>query len=655
LNLVVLEVAWIFGARLEVEKSRNVRSGFFFPPETKWLKQAAHIAKLGHYVWDVQADKCLYCSPEHATIHGLSVEEYMARATTISGLAHPEDLGKVQNAFQRLREGVDFDLEYRIVQPGGEIRTVHEIGHPIFDSKGRVVQEIGTCQDITSIRETQQKLDFVRQSLTDGIEALPVGFAIYDKMGRLQIFNKNYRKFLPKSGFLLEQGLNVEKLLRHSSASVAPALGYSDVEQYMRERLASIKVADPNRKWTYKQSIGRWVTLSEHLTKDGGFIAIIEDITEEFQRQEQLTQDQKLRALGHLSGGIAHDFNNLLAVIQGSAEMLDLAPEKASSFRAEILGAAERGKELTQRLLAFSRQQTLNPGVISPSNLIRGVVSVLERTLGEAIQLSFNEVKEVWPISADSNQFENALLNLAINSRDAMPKGGKLVIEARNVTFDNGMPFPGDYVCISVSDDGCGMSHSEQEQAFEPFFTTKEVGKGNGLGLSMVYGFIQQSGGWVRLTSAKNEGTEVSIYFPRCSGDKKPAEQLILQEMPHGNGEKILVVEDDPHLIALTEIMLQRLGYKCITACDAKNAHLAVEKNNDISLILSDVVLPGGTSGPRFISELKGQKIEPKVLFMSGYSGENFDLNEMQELVESYLSKPFHLRDLATAVKAALG
>jgi PAS domain S-box-containing protein len=380
--------------------------------------------------------------------------------------------------------------------------------------------------------------------------------------------------------------------------------------------------------------------------------------------EEQLRQAQKMEALGHLTGGVAHDFNNILTVIQGNTELARalLAPDHAAQAHLDgALTAARKGALLTQRLLAFSRKQALVPTSIEPGALVRGMEELLARTLGETIEIETVIGAGTWNCAADRSQLENAVLNLAINARDAMPSGGRLTIEVANAHLDReycereGDVAPGQYVQLAISDDGCGMAPEVLAQAFEPFFTTKDVGKGSGLGLSMVYGFAKQSHGHVKLYSEPGQGTTVRLYLPRST---RAAEQTPTAEEvggdPRGRGEWILVVEDDAAVRAFILLVLEALGYRTHQADSAQSALALLERKVQVDLLLTDVVLPSGVNGAELARRAVAERAGLRVLFMSGYT-ENAIIHQgrLDPGVE-LLSKPFSRAGLARAVRGVL-
>ncbi|MDA0786362.1 MAG: PAS domain S-box protein [Proteobacteria bacterium] len=398
-----------------------------------------------------------------------------------------------------------------------------------------------------------------------------------------------------------------------------------------------------------------------------GYRGSASDITEQKEAEERLraseellARAQKLEAVGQLTGGIAHDFNNLLAVIQGNAEFVSDLLGSDNEHTKAILRAANRGAELTQRLLAFSRQQPLQPRPTEVAKLVSGMVGLLQRTLGEAVEIETAIQDDLVPVMADPGQLENALLNLAINARDAMPSGGRLAIECRYVHVDEAYHREepdaevGDHVVLSVSDTGTGMSADVQAKAFDPFFTTKDVGEGSGLGLSMVYGFARQSGGHVTIYSEEQVGTTVRIYLPVARDAVRDEPLAEILDVPSGQGESILVIEDDPDVRALAVQILQDLGYAVDAVPDAARAEHALAGGKLPDLILSDVVLPGGVSGPVFAETARARYPGIRIIFMSGYPEAAAKRNGFLGSDSVLLNKPFQRRELAKAVRAAL-
>ena len=375
--------------------------------------------------------------------------------------------------------------------------------------------------------------------------------------------------------------------------------------------------------------------------------------------EEALRQSQKMEAVGQLTGGIAHDFNNMLTGIIGSLELLRrrLARGRLDDLDSLIdLGvtSANRAAGLTHRLLAFSRRQSLDSKPVEINQLVTSMGELLQRSLNESIVLDMQLSGQLWTAEADPNQLESALLNLALNARDAMPDGGRLVVETRNRHLDNvftaayGTLTPGDYVELSVSDTGCGMPENVISRAFDPFFTTKPIGQGTGLGLSMIYGFARQSHGHVILHSEVGKGTTVSLFLPRCVGEVTADVPLDSTLPPFANaGETVLIVEDDPAVRVLVSQVLSELGYAFVEAADADSALPIIESSQRIDLLISDVGLPGMNG--RQLAEI-GRQIRPdlKVLFITGYAEHAAVRGGFLDPGMQLITKPFTF-DLLTA------
>jgi PAS domain S-box-containing protein len=403
-----------------------------------------------------------------------------------------------------------------------------------------------------------------------------------------------------------------------------------------------------------------------------GFTKITRDITERREAaialekaQAQLAQAQKMESVGHLTGGVAHDFNNLLAIILGSLERItrtlatptpDL--QRIAQSVEHAMEGARRAATLTQRLLAFSRQQPLTPKRVDANKLVAGMSDLLRRTLGEEIAIETVAAPELWPIFADPNNVELAILNLAVNARDAMPEGGRLTIETANIQFSRAGTevAPGDYVAISVTDTGCGMPRDIVERAFEPFFTTKDVGHGTGLGLSQVYGFAKQSGGHVKIYSEPGEGTTVRLFFPRLDVRDDDAPEVIASAvLPRGNpSETILVVEDDDGVRANTREMLNELGYRTIEAGNGHAALVALRAHPEVRLLLSDVGLPGGMNGQQLAERAREMRPDLKIMFATGYTRKALMHDGRLDEGVQLLMKPFTYAALASKLRSVL-
>ena len=392
------------------------------------------------------------------------------------------------------------------------------------------------------------------------------------------------------------------------------------------------------------------------------FTGIIHDLSAQKATEQALRQAQKMEAMGQLTGGIAHDFNNLLTVVIGNLEMLEakLTTSGQRELVTEALEAADLGARLTARLLAFARRSHLEPEVVNLNDFVLGLTDMLHRTLGPTISLSNALTPRLWPTRIDPSQVESAIVNLAVNARDAMPDGGRLIIETSNVTVDRAMSddldalAAGDYVRLSVADTGQGMPPEVRDRAFEPFFTTKETGRGTGLGLSMIYGFAKQSGGHATIYSEPGRGTTVNIYLPRHGAPAVEHEDRA-EAVAQLTGKTILVVEDDPRVRRLTVNRLDSLGYATLVAADAQEALTILHSGaTDIDLVFTDLVMPGGMSGYELAHRVAENWPHLPVLLTSGYADElvRRDSDVIDHL--RVLNKPYRQAELASAIAEAL-
>ena len=388
-------------------------------------------------------------------------------------------------------------------------------------------------------------------------------------------------------------------------------------------------------------------------------IGTVQDITEQTRADELLRRAQRLKAIGQLTGGVAHDFNNLLAVIQAGAEFLKITPDHDAAMVQSILDATKRGADLTHRLLAYARQQSLSPKSLDLVELVGGMRDLLERTLGATIDISVTTSPGLWNVRADPSQLQDAILNLALNARDVMPNGGSLTIACSNTRHEKTQPNTGvgaetgEYVEIAVTDTGMGMSEEVKSNAFEPFYTTKDVGEGSGLGLSMILGFAEQTGGSADIESKVGIGTTVRLLLPKDSrrSDVRTDRE---EQTPMGKGEIVLLIEDDPNVRKLTSRSLENLGYGVLEAEHAASVRVLLDELPHFDVVLSDVVLPGSTSGPELAQEIKAYNPSVKFVFMSGYPADS-----AQSFAEcgpefTLLSKPFPRSKLAKTLRDVL-
>jgi two-component system, cell cycle sensor histidine kinase and response regulator CckA len=464
-------------------------------------------------------------------------------------------------------------------------------------------------------------------------------------------------------------GYSEEELHNTSSLEQVHPDDRAKVEEAGREALGGgvgrnieYRMRHKNGTWRLMESTAS--TIQNAVGKVETLIIVNRDITERRHLEEQFRQSQKMEAVGRLSGGIAHDFNNLLGVIIGYAEFLQERLDSTNPLRAsadEILMAGKRAASLTRQLLAFSRQQVLDPKVLDMNSVVPDMEKLLRRLIGEDIELTTALVPDLGKVKADQGQLEQVIMNLAVNARDAMPTGGRLLLKVENTIMDEEFvrryPYPvqlGPYVLLTVTDTGCGMDAETKARAFEPFFTTKEKGKGTGLGLSTVYGVVKQSGGYIDIDSAPGVGTTFKIYLPRVHEplhrEKAPSKPAVMKS---GN-ETILVAEDETSLRTLTSTTLELSGYTVLQARDGLDAlEVSRKHTGTIDLLLTDMVMPG-MGGRVLAEELGRQRRDIKIVYMSGYTGQAVGSQGPVEPGSFYLHKPFTREVLTRKIREAL-
>lgn len=456
---------------------------------------------------------------------------------------------------------------------------------------------------------------------------------------------------------LLEQ-VDME-LIGRDLWQVFPDLRGTEVENQFRKAVDSRNDVDFEY---YSPHFDGWFHIRAYPGREG-LTVYLQDISIQKLRDEQLRQSQKLEAMGQLTGGVAHDFNNLLTVILGNAEMLTeslVADARLQALARSTVHAASRGAELTAHLLAFARRQPLDPKPTRLSRIIDHMIPILRRTLGENITVRPALQNDIWPVLIDAAQFESVVLNLSLNARDAMPEGGQLVIRTMNIelgpmdTLALDDIRPGDYVSLMVSDSGVGMDKEALERVFDPFFTTKEQGKGSGLGLSMVHGFVKQSGGAIRIFSRPNEGTTVQIYLPRCEQPEPSHELPVLPDPPHRGREIVLVVEDEPMVRNFVSLQLKAMGYQVYVADGPHAALRLMAQLSQLDLLFTDIMMPGGMNGRQLADEAVAYHPTLKVLFTSGYSDDVIMRDGFLEPGMHLLKKPYRKAELAAALRKVL-
>jgi len=560
--------------------------------------------------------------------------------------------------------------ERKIIGIGREVEGRRKDGStfPMDLSVGEAQEDgasvfVGIIHDLTEKMRSELAMREVATRMRVVVDTAVDGVILIDAKGLVLMFNPACEKLF---------GYPAHEVIGENVKMLMPEPFHHEHDGYLGnyQRTGEAKIIGIGREVVGQRKDGSTfpMDLSVGEAKQEGesiFVGIIHDLTERARIQQQLAQAQKMEAVGQLSGGIAHDFNNLLTVIIGSAEALSAKLESRPDLKRladAITGAGERGAELTQRLLAFSRRQMLQPVEIDCNRLVESMREILHRTLSEDIAIQVNLEKELWSAFADPAQLENAVLNLALNARDAMAAGGCLTLATANVPLEEGyqelhpeVP-PGHYVMVSVSDDGAGMPAEVREHAFEPFFTTKEIGKGTGLGLSMVYGFAKQSNGHVTIYSEPGLGTTVRIYLPAGSTTLVEAPESRAGEAAAGRQtrETVLVVEDDFFVRNFAVSTLEGLGYSVVPANDAQGALARLNQGDKIDILFTDIVMPGSMNGLQLAERAKQIRPGIKILLTSGYALETLAARGRLPEGVTILNKPYRKADLTKRLSDVL-
>jgi PAS domain S-box-containing protein len=511
---------------------------------------------------------------------------------------------------------------------------------------------------LLALRRREQELSDAKERAEDAAARLSMLFEsttdsvlIVDRDWRIGFFNQRAWSQIGEGRELI--GMN----LQESLLDVPDTQILDELQEVMSDRR-------PVSFEAYCARRGAWYAINAFPSGEGLAI-FFRDITEQRravearqQIEEQLHQSQKMETVGQLTGGVAHDFNNLLAVVSGNLELIERATDNGKVRRLAATGrrAIDRGAKLTAQLLAFSRRQKLNPKLLNANELISEFQGFIRQAIGPVCEVKLKTDERLWPCRIDPSLLETALLNLALNGRDAMPDGGMLEIETRNVVLDEGAVAgcpPGSYVRLSIADTGHGMSPEVRDRIFEPFFTTKEIGKGTGLGLSMVYGFVRQSGGYISVESAPSEGTTIALYLPKATQEphaEVKADQT--RAMPRGS-ERILLVEDNDDMLEVTSAMLTTFGYRVVCARNGTEAIRILESDQEFELLFSDVVMPNGPNGVELAREAKRRKGKIKILLTSGYAG---DVLARHGAADEFpiIHKPFRMPELAQCLRSVL-
>lgn len=548
-----------------------------------------------------------------------------------------------------------------LIARDGTKYQIADAAAPIRDLAGKTSGVVLVFRDVTADYAAHKALEDSEERLRSAFNHVPVGNIVIDQSGSLMSYNKAAHDiFGYEEGEVI--GRNVKMLMPEADASKHDTYLQKYLDTGDPKIIGSGREVMGLRKngETFPMHLG----VGEMIIGDTrSFIGSIADLTDIKSLEQQLLQSQRMEAIGQLTGGIAHDFNNLLGIMIGNTELLETSiggNEQAQAELKVIEDAVDRATSLTNRLLAFARQQTLSPVATDVNDMIEGLETMLRRTLGETIDMRIDPEADLWLATIDPHQFEGAMVNLSLNARDAMPGGGILTIETTNASLDatyaeqHEEVSPGDYVLVSVSDTGIGMTDDILAKVFEPFFTTKEVGQGSGLGLSMVFGFVKQSAGHITAYSEAGRGTTVKLYLPRSQATEiRDAPEQVKREFEQRN-ERILIVEDDEELRKIPVRILGNQGYDIFEAKDGEEAISHLENGPPFDLLFTDIVLPGGMNGIDIAERAKALQPKIKILFTTGYA-ENATKHNGQLAPEGMLvNKPYRKVELLEKVSTLL-
>ncbi len=643
------------------------------------LANAVEMARLGHWELDVfkneftfndQFYKLFRTTAKQVGGYKMALEEYARR------FVYPDDISVVSYENRKAIETDDphfsRELEHRIMYADGDIGHISVRFFIVKDEQGRTVRTYGVNQDITERRKAAEALRDSEQRLAQIIDFLPDATFVIDLNGKLVAWNKaiedltgvRAHEILGKGDFeyalpfygerrpvLADLVLNRDKLIE----------AYYDL--FREEGDTLVSVTGPKKLNLSGRFL--WNRASPLYDSEGrvtGSIESIRDITDSKRLEEQLLQSQKMEAIGTLAGGVAHDFNNILQVALGYSEIMLEDEEFPKGYQADlqkIYDSAKRGADLVQRLLTFSRKTEVSPQALDLNLRINELRKILERTLPKMVEIKIVQDAKLAYINADKTQIDQILMNLAVNARDAMPDGGKLIFETASITLDdecaraNLEAKPGPHVLLTVTDTGLGMDKDTLEHIFEPFYTTKGVGQGTGLGLAMVHGIVKQHGGHIRGYSEPGKGTTFNIYFPAMISEEEEA-QTIERPMPRGGSETILLVDDEEFIRDLGSRILSKAGYGVITASDGREAlEIYQQRSGDIDLVLLDLMMPE-MGGKQCLEGLLILSPSVNVVIASGYSASGPTKDALSAGAKAFVNKPYDMRQMLEVVRGVL-
>jgi PAS domain S-box-containing protein len=599
------------------------------------------------------AGQFLEVNPANVQMLGFPDRDAMLKVNAGDLYLNPEDRNRWRAIAER--DGIVRDFEMQLQRHDGTVIWMSNTGRVVRGGDGQVLCYEGSLEDITDRKQAEASV----RKLSQAIEQSPVSIIITDTKGSIEFVNA---KFTQITGYTYSEALGQNPSFLKSGET--PAQEYRRLWQTISS--GDVWQGEFHNRKKNGELFWEHATISPVRNTDNvitHYVAVKEDITERKKLADQVRQSQKLEAVGQLAGGVAHDFNNMLGVIIGHSEMALLKADQNSPLRKNIeaiLAAGKRSTEVTRQLLAFARKQPIAPKVLNLNRTVEGMLKLLRRLIGEDMDLVWVPGDALWPVKMDPSQVDQILANLCVNARDAIGGPGMITIETQKADFDdaycaehNGFS-PGEYVMLTVSDNGSGMDNSTIEKIFDPFFTTKEVSKGTGLGLATVYGIIKQNAGFINVYSEPGHGSTFRIYLPRYSGMLvHTSKQSPVAPLPRGD-ETILLVEDEPEVLEMAKQMLENFGYTVLASSTPREAiHIARENSGDINLVITDMIMPEMT-GRDLISNLISLRAGLKYLFISGYSENVISHHGILEKGVNLIQKPFSSQELAAKVREVL-
>ena len=603
-----------------------------------------------------------FVNKKFTQITGYSFSEAVGQNPNILKSGETE-ISEYRQLWKTIRSGGVWRGEFHNRKKSGGLFWEQATIAPVRNSENRITHFVAVKEDVTERKRAEATIREKQKFIRNILDSVDEGFIVVDKQYRIRSANRAFCEMYHAT----EAEILNRPCYKTTHNSMRPCY---ELGEDCAVRRTFITGKGHSTTHTHENENGQkqHIELKTYpITDDSGkVVSVIEtfnDVTEKRKLEQQLMQAQKMESVGRLAGGIAHDFNNMLGVITGHSEMsLDEIDEDSPFFDSfnEILNAAKRSGDLTRQLLAFARQQVISPKIMDLNETVGGMTKILRRLIGEDIVLTWEPGKTIWPVKMDPAQIDQILVNLCVNSRDAISGVGSITIKTENATFDEDYcaahpeTNKGDYLKITIGDDGCGMNSATLENIFDPFFTTKEMGKGTGLGLATVYGIVKQNGGFIYVASEPESGTIFEIYLPRHIENEQVAEKDRRSRSIIRGHETILLVEDNPAFLNMTRLMLENMGYQVYSAATPSEAIRIVDScKNDIDLLITDVVMPE-MSGRELANRLHQRRPSIRHLFMSGYTGDLIAHRGVLDEGIQFIQKPFSVQDLSAKISEIL-